>query len=78
MFDGTVCEHCDAVVGVHRMAAWLAGCLIAAATVITSLMILINNGFFAAMFWLPFPVGSLSYVKARLSPLQLKERKRRA
>ena len=77
LFDNVSCGNCEAVVGVHRTASWLAGLVIASATTITTLMVLAQSGFFAAMFWLPFPIGSLSYVKARLAPLQVQESKQR-
>ncbi len=73
LFDNVVCGDCEAVVGVHRTAVWLAGLVIASVTVVTTLMVLAQSGFFAAMLWVPFPVGSLSYVKARFSPLQIQE-----
>ena len=73
LFDSVVCRFCGALVGVHKAAAWLARLVIATATVITGLMVLAQSGFFAAMLWLPFPIGSLSYVKARFAPLQIQE-----
>ena len=76
LFDDVACANCEATIGVHRAAAWLAGAVIASATVITTLMVLVQSGFFAAMVWLPFPIGSLAYVKARFSPLQIQERER--
>ena len=46
--------------------------LIAAITVVTTAMVLMQSGLYAAILWCPFPIGSLSYIKARFAPLETK------
>jgi hypothetical protein len=47
--------------------------LIVAFTLTTTTMVLMQSGLYAAILWFPFPIGSLSYIKARFSPLETKE-----
>ena len=44
--------------------------LILIATVMTTGMVFLQAGLYAAIVWLPFPVGALSYVKARFCRLE--------
>ncbi len=41
-------------------------------TVITTIMVLAQMDVYAALLWMPFPIGSISYLKARLCPLVTK------
>jgi hypothetical protein len=47
--------------------------LIFAVTVSTTIMVLAQMGFYAALLWFPCPIGALSYVKAWLCPLEAKQ-----
>jgi hypothetical protein len=62
------------VVGVHSGAYLSFNILIAAVALTTTIMVLMQLGVYAAIVWFPFPVGSLSYLKARFSPLETKDR----
>lgn len=78
LLSNSWCAHCGALVGTH-WAAWLGfTLLICAVTSITTIMVLIQSGLYAALLWFPFPVGSLSYLKARFAPLETKETRRGA
>ena len=41
-------------------------------TVISTLMIFVQMGGYAALLWFTLPIGALSYLKARFSPLETK------
>jgi hypothetical protein len=65
---------CGALIGVHWAASLGFNVLIAAITVVTTAMVLMQSGLYAAILWCPFPIGSLSYIKARFAPLEIKRR----
>ena len=48
--------------------------LIIAITLTTTTMVLMQSGLYAAILWFPFPIGSLSYIKARFAPLEIKKK----
>lgn len=77
LFSDFRCPSCGAVVGVHRVANWVANVIITGITLTTVLMVLVQVGMYAALLWLPFPIGALSYLKARFSPLQVRGTERR-
>lgn len=64
------CPCCRSLVGVHRAAAAGFGILILPVTLASSLIVLIQAGFYAALLWFPFPIGALGYLKARFCPLE--------
>ena len=74
LFGNCRCAKCGAVVGVHSVAYLSFNILIVAVTLTTTIMVLMQLGVYAAIVWFPFPVGSLSYIKARFSPLETKGR----
>jgi len=41
-------------------------------TLVTTLVVLVDLGFYAALIWFSVPVGALSYLKARFGPLEVK------
>lgn len=41
-------------------------------TVVTTTMVLVQMDMYAALLWAPFPIGSISYLKARFCPLVAK------
>lgn len=72
------CPHCGALVGTHWAASLGCTVLIWAVTLLTTVMVLMQSGLYAALLWLPFPVGSLGYLKARFAPLETKQKGRGA
>lgn len=70
LFSDAECASCRSVVGVHRFASISFAILIFAVTVLTTVAVLAQSGLYAALIWLPFPVGSLSFLKAWLCPLR--------
>ena len=69
------CPNCRTLVGVH----WLyrAGffVLILLATVPSTVAVLAQQGVYAALIWLPFPIGAIGYLKARFCPLEAKRKR---
>ena len=43
-------------------------------TVLSALAVLAQQGVYAALLWIPFPIGAIGYLKARLCPLETKRR----
>jgi len=59
------------MVGISRVPAAIVNALILIAAIITTGMVFLQAGLYAAIVWLPFPVGALSYLKARFCRLQV-------
>jgi uncharacterized protein (DUF983 family) len=72
LFSNCYCAKCGVLIGVHRAAYVFFNVLIFAVTLATTTMVLMQLGLYAAILWFPFPIGSLSYIKARFSPLEPK------
>lgn len=70
LFSEYRCPNCRSVVRISKNSAWFANLLILIATVMTTGMVFLQAGLYAAIVWLPFPVGALSYVKARICRLE--------
>ena len=70
LFSPTRCPHCSKFVRVARLPAAVVNLLILLVTVVTTGMIFLQAGLYGAIVWLPFPIGALSYVKARFCKLE--------
>jgi len=69
------CPGCGALVGVHwfwRILFFLVTLLV---TVPSTIAVLAQQGVYAALLWLPFPIGAIGYLKARFFPLETKRRR---
>ena len=70
LFSAFRCPSCSRTVRVSRVAAALFNLLILVVTVVTTGMVFLQAGLYAGIVWLPFPIGALSYVKARFCSLE--------
>jgi hypothetical protein len=66
------CPECRAAVGPHRLFSWPLNLLTFLVTFLSTIAVLAQFGIYAALLWFPFPVGTLGYLKARFSPLEVK------
>ena len=64
------CPDCATVVRVAKLPAAVFNLLILLVTVVTTGMVFLQAGLYGAIVWLPFPIGALSYVKARFCKLE--------
>lgn len=78
LFSNCHCVKCGALVGVHRVAYFAFNAIILAVTLTTTTMVLMQSGLYAALLWFTFPIGSLSYIRARFSRLETKRKRRGA
>jgi len=69
LFSDYRCPNCRSVIGVSRFAAATVNALILIVTIVTTAMVFLQLGLYAAIVWLPLPIGSLSYLKARFCRL---------
>lgn len=69
LFGHAKCIECNATVGIARVASAIFSALIFLATIATTLAVLKQFGYLTAIFWFTVPIGSLSYIKARVGPL---------
>ena len=69
LFGDSRCTNCRRIIGVHRVAALVSSIVIFSITTVTTLVVFIELGLYAALLWFTFPVGALSYLKARFCPL---------
>ena len=72
LLSRTYCPACGASIGVKRAYAFLFFIVTFGATAVSFIAILAQQGFYAALIWLPLPVGALGYIKARFCPLQVR------
>ena len=72
LFRDTRCPSCRNVVGVHRAVAAFFSVIIFVITVLTTIAVMAQLGFYAGLLWFTVPVGALSYIKARFGPLEVK------
>ena len=72
LFSDFRCPNCSHTVRVSRVAAALFNVLILVVTVVTTGMVFLQAGLYAGIVWLPFPIGALSYLKARFCSLEAK------
>ena len=72
LFRDSRCPKCRSIVGVHRAVAALFSVIIFLVTVITTIVVMAQLGFYAGLLWFTVPVGALSYLKARFGPLEVK------
>ena len=63
------CSHCDAEIAVRRAFRVLFALLTIAIAVPLTLIIVLQQGIYAALLLVTLPVGALAYVKARFCPL---------
>ena len=68
-----VCANCRSTVGVNRFASLLFSALIVVVTVVTSIMVLAMFGIYAVVVWFIFPIGAISFLRARYSPLEARQ-----
>lgn len=73
LFSPANCPNCRSLVGVHWVASAGFAFLIFLTTSISTLIVLLESGLYAALLWFPFPIGALSYLKARFCPLEKKQ-----
>ncbi len=72
LFGDCRCPKCDMVVGVQWLARAAFFVVIVSGTTVSTFIVLAQEGYYAALFWITVPIGSLSYLKARFSPLEVK------
>lgn len=72
LFRDCRCPECHSVVGIRRAFAAFFSIVIFLVTVATTFVVLVELGFYGALIWFSVPVGALSYIKARFSPLEVK------
>jgi len=72
LFGNCRCAHCKRTIGVHSVTATFFSLLIFVTTSISTAMVVLQMGTYAALLWFTFPIGALSYLKARLGPLETK------
>ena len=69
LLSDSECSSCGAIVGFHWSVSLAFGIIIVPVTLISTVMVLMQMDVYAALLWAPFPIGAISYIKARLCPL---------
>ena len=75
IFSDVVCANCDRLVRVHWLFRVVFHLVIVIATILTVVVVLVDQGFYAAILLFTVPIGALGYIKARFSPLVTESRK---
>ena len=69
----TWCPSCGALVNVRKIHAFLFFVVTFVVTAASFVAIMAQQGIYAALIWLPLPIGALGYIKARYCPLRAKD-----
>jgi uncharacterized protein (DUF983 family) len=72
LLSDTHCSDCGSRVGFHWAISLAFAAVIVPVTFVSTIMILAQMDVYAALLWMPFPIGAISYLKARLCPLVTK------
>jgi hypothetical protein len=72
LFSDCFCTECNALIGVNRLVAAISSLLILVVAVVTTLIVYLQVGQWAALIWFTAPIGAMSYLKARFGPLRVK------
>lgn len=72
LLSDTHCGNCGALVGFHWTVSFAFAAIIIPVTAVSTLMILVQMDVYAALLWMPFPIGAISYFKARFCRLVAK------
>lgn len=70
LFSQYRCPNCKRLVRIRGVSAAVVNGLILIATIVTTAMVFLQAGLYGAILWLPFPIGALSYLKARFCRLE--------
>ncbi len=65
------CSQCGKRVGVRGFWRAFFVVLITLVAVPSTLAVFMQQGMYAALIWLPFPIGALGYLRARFCPLSV-------
>jgi len=68
------CPNCKAFVGIKWLYKAAFFPVVFAVTVLSTIAVLAQQGIYAALLWVPFPIGAIGYLKARLCPLETKRK----
>lgn len=74
IFSDVMCANCDHLVRVHWLFRAVFHVAILIATILTVVIVLIDQGIYAAILLFTVPIGALGYIKARFSPLVTESR----
>lgn len=69
ILSDAVCPRCNETVGVQWLFKAFFSLVIAVATTVVGLVVLVDQGPYAALLIISLPVGAIGYIKARFCPL---------
>lgn len=69
------CGSCGEHIGVRWFYRAVFFVVIVLVTAPSAIAVLAQQGIYAALLWVPFPIGALGYIKARFCPLEVKRRR---
>ena len=69
------CNACGQLVGVHWLFRAVFFVIILAVTSFTVIVVLVDQGLYAALLMITVPIGAIGFIKARFCPLVPKRRK---
>lgn len=69
------CSSCGELIGVHWLFKAIFFVIIFAVTLVTAVIVLVDQGLYAALLMISVPIGVIGYIKARFCPLETKRRR---
>ena len=69
------CSSCGQLIGVHWLFRAIFFVIIFVVTLVTAIVVLADQGLYAALLMISVPIGVIGYIKARYCPLEIKRRR---
>ena len=73
--SSALCSTCGELIGVHWLFRAIFFVIIFVATLVTTVIVLADQGLYAALLMISVPIGVIGYIKARFCPLETKRRR---
>lgn len=73
ILSDVLCPRCGQLVGVQWLFKAIFFLLIFVATLVVGLVVLVNQGLYAALLMISLPIGAIGFIKARYCPLVVRK-----
>lgn len=73
ILSDVLCPNCGQLVGVRWLFKAIFFLLILVATLVVGLVVLVDQGLYAALLMISLPIGAIGFIKARYCPLVVKK-----
>ena len=75
ILSDVLCPNCGQLVGVQWVFKAIFFLVILVATIIVGVIVLVDQGVYAALLMISLPIGAIGFIKARYCPLVVRKQK---